>query len=205
MTSNYYYLFQISYISIIISIPSCVCSHTHLSLWVCSYTYSNMHQRYIYKKFQKQSYFLNIYDYTLLLIYKISMSTYFMYGYIPNVYIITDVQVWSHTPCIYSSLGQICNIWWDTHVGVATSECRKETVRVGHEILHTYSSSVLDIQMRSRKQWKEKELKEFLTWVGNAETETTTYTLWASRSSWNPKKNIKASLCSRTFLLNFIY
>ena len=112
--------------TLIISIPPCVCSHTHLSLWVCSYTYSNILQRYIHENFPKQSYFLNIYDYTLLLVYKISMSTYFMYGYIPNVYTITDVQVWSYTPCTYSSLGQIRNIWWDTHVRVATSECRME-------------------------------------------------------------------------------
>ena len=126
MTSNYYYLFQISYISIIISIPPCVCSHTHLSLWVCSYTYSNILQRYIHENFQKHFYFLNIYDYTLLLVYKISMSTYFMYGYIPNVYTIIDVQVWSHTPCTYSSLFQMRNILWDTHVGVTTSECRME-------------------------------------------------------------------------------
>ena len=83
--------------TVIISIPPCVCSHTHLSVWVCSYTCFNILQRYTHKKFQKQSYFLNIYDYILLLVYKISMSTYFMYGYIPNVYTITDVQVWSHT------------------------------------------------------------------------------------------------------------
>ena len=55
-------------------------------------TYSNILQRYIHEKFQKQSYFLNIYDYILLLVYKISKYTYFMYGYIPNVYTITDVQ-----------------------------------------------------------------------------------------------------------------
>jgi len=54
------------------------------------------------------------------------MSTYFIYKYILNAYTITDVQVWSHTSCTYSSLGQIRNIWWDTHVGVATSECRME-------------------------------------------------------------------------------
>ena len=57
---------------------------------------------------------------------KISMSTYFMYGYIPNVYTIADVQIWSHTPCTCSSLGQICPISWDTHVGVATSLCRMD-------------------------------------------------------------------------------
>ena len=60
-----------------------------------------MHQRYIYKKFQKQSYFLNIYDYTLLLVYKISMSTYFMYGYIPNIYTITDIK-YDHILHVYT-------------------------------------------------------------------------------------------------------
>jgi len=78
------------------------------------------------------AYFLNIYDYTLLLVYKISMSTYFMYGYIPNVYTITDVQVWSHTPCTYSSLDQIRNIW--LHSLVATPTC------VSHDIGRIWSN-----------------------------------------------------------------
>ena len=138
------------------------------------------------------------------------MSIYSMYGHIPNVYITIYILVWAYTPRTYTSLDQIHRISWDTHVGVATSECRKETVRVGHEILHTYSSSVLDIQMRSRKQWKEKELKEFLTWVGNAKMETTTYTLWASRSSWNPKKKhqgkfVLKNILAQLYLLNKLH
>jgi len=46
--------------TLIISIPLCVYSHTHLSLWVCSYTHSKILQRDIYEKFQKQPYFLNV-------------------------------------------------------------------------------------------------------------------------------------------------
>jgi len=49
-----------------------------------------------------------------------------MYGHIPNVYTTIDVLVWSYTPRTYSLLGQIHHISWDTHVGVATSKCRKE-------------------------------------------------------------------------------
>ena len=59
-------------------------------------------------------------------ILKISMSTYSIYGHVPNVYTIIDVLVWSHTPRTYSSLCQICHKSWDSHVRVATSECRKE-------------------------------------------------------------------------------
>ena len=54
------------------------------------------------------------------------MSTYSIYEHISDVYTIMDGLVWSHTPCTCSSLGQICPISWDTHVGVATSLCRMD-------------------------------------------------------------------------------
>jgi len=43
-----------------ISMQSCVCPHTYLSLGVCSYTNSKILQNDIYEKFQKPTCFLNI-------------------------------------------------------------------------------------------------------------------------------------------------
>ena len=112
--------------TLLISILQCVCLHTHLSLWVCSYTNSKILQRVTYENLQKYPYFLIYYDYTLVLVYKINMSIYSMYGHILNVYTIINVLVWSYTSHPYSLLGQIHHTSWDTHIGVATSECKKK-------------------------------------------------------------------------------
>ena len=83
LTRGYIYIYD----KFFLHATMCVCPHTYLSLWVCSYIYSKILQKYIHEKFQKQPYFLNILYIYLVLLYKISMSIYSMYGHIPNIYI----------------------------------------------------------------------------------------------------------------------
>ena len=77
-------------------------------------------------------------------------------------------------------------------------------MRVGHEFLHTYLSSVLDIHMKLRKHWEEGEFKEFLTSGGNEN-----YYLYMGSLQGAPgipkERTSKHVFASRTFLLNFIY
>ena len=80
------------------------------------------------------------------------MYIYSIYDHIPNAYTIIYCLVWSHTSHTYSSLDQIHHTSWDIHVGVATSECRKnfyKRVATSWQILELelstlFSASLID-------------------------------------------------------------
>ena len=62
------------------------------------------------KIFKSKPIFKIYYDYILVLVYKISMSIYSLYGHIPNAYIIIYIFVGTHTSHTYFSLDQIRHI-----------------------------------------------------------------------------------------------